>query len=507
MATQRNRVQKSWLGRYPLLVSVLGYGIVCGLTFPLMISSTFLKEMSLSHGAGNSFGALFFLAYAITMIATAATHLFRRKRIHRQRMVSAFGAVFLGNVVMLIRYLCHLSGEWPYAVLAAGLIGYGLATAELGWMARIATQRDEGHLALERAVPLAFACGAGVAAIIFLVEGTIELSFALIITVFSSLPLIGSQPLEGINRRISFSRTGAFDFVKAVSYLAVFSFVFGAVSQVAINTETDLLPIEAQAGLGIVIASAIMFIGSLRASKRHPTSDLYDLLFPVVAVALVALPFITSQALHIAAAVLVFVAYYLSSMNLRIIICQLGARDNVSMWVYLSVALGVGSLLILAGVAFGAVVLTGDSLITGLALVSLVSLFVLALNPIVATRLERRKKEQHAQTPSVEPTTPPVENLASTQADKTSDRQSPAMAEREVRTALMRAFSELHNFTPREAEVLELLCQGRTRTYIAAELGLSPNTIKGYIHHVYQKSGSVDKQDLLDRVELFIAKH
>ncbi len=507
MAEQCNRLQKSRLWHHPLLVSTLGYGIVCGLTFPLMISSTFLKEMSLSHGAGNSFGVLFFLAYAITMIVTAATHLFRRKRIHRQRMISAFGAVFLGNVVMLVRYLYHLSGEWPYAVLAAGLIGYGLATAELGWMARIATLRDEKRISLERTVPLAFACGAAVAAVIFLVEGTIELSFALIITALSSLPLMKNQPLEGIGRRISFSQTGAFDFAKAVSYLAVFSFVFGAVSQVAINAESDLLPIEAQAVLGIIIAAIIMFTGSLRASKRKPASDLYDLLFPVVAVALIALPFITSQALHIAAAVLVFVAYYLSSMNLRIIICQLGARDNVSMWVYLSIALGVGSLLILAGVAFGAVVLTGDSLVAGLALVSLVSLFVLALNPIVATRLERHKKEQHPQTLSAESIGPPVKNLARAEADKASNEQSPAMAEREVRTALMRAFSELHNFTPREAEVLELLCQGRTRTYIAAELGLSPNTIKGYIHHVYQKSGSVDKQDLLDRVELFIAKH
>ena len=39
--------------------------------------------------------------------------------------------------------------------------------------------------------------------------------------------------------------------------------------------------------------------------------------------------------------------------------------------------------------------------------------------------------------------------------------------------------------------------------FIADELGLSPNTVKGYIRNVYQKSGSVDKQDLLDRVELF----
>ena len=42
----------------------------------------------------------------------------------------------------------------------------------------------------------------------------------------------------------------------------------------------------------------------------------------------------------------------------------------------------------------------------------------------------------------------------------------------------------------------------RTLAGSADELGLSPNTIKGYIHNVYQKSSAVDKQDLLDRVEL-----
>ena len=59
--------------------SAVGYGIVCGLTFPLMISSTFLQEMSLSHGAGDAFGALFFLAYALTMAGTALAYALRRK--------------------------------------------------------------------------------------------------------------------------------------------------------------------------------------------------------------------------------------------------------------------------------------------------------------------------------------------------------------------------------------------------------------------------------------------
>lgn len=505
MAEQENPKRMSWLKSRPLEASAIGYGIVCGLTFPLMISSTFLKEMSLSHGAGNSFGTLFFIAYALTMTITAAVHLFRRKRIHHRRMISAFIAVFLGNALMLVRFLGMMPGDWTYALLAAGLIGYGLATAELGWMARISTQSDEGRLALERAVPLAFACGAAVAAIIFILSGTVELVFALVAIVLSALPLSGKQTLEAPERRISFSRTGAADFVKAVSYLAVFSFVFGTVSQVAINAENDLMSIEAQAVLGIVVASGLMLIGSLRITKRQPASDLYDLLFPVVAIALVALPFITSQALHIAAAILVFVAYYLSSMNVRIIICQLGSRDRVSMWVYLSVTLGVGSLLILAGVAFGAIILRDGNPVAGLALVSLVSLFVLALNPIVTARLERRRQVQvtdrYGSTPA------PNDTEGATHVGEFFERAPySAAADREARSALLKTFADLYGFTPREAEVLELLSQGRTRTYIAAELGLSPNTVKGYIHNVYQKSGSIDKQDLLDHIEMYCEK-
>ena len=161
--------------------------------------------------------------------------------------------------------------------------------------------------------------------------------------------------------------------------------------------------------------------------------------------------------------------------------CLLGERDHVSMWVYLSVALGASALLILGGVAFGAAVIAQDVLVTGLALISLVSLFVLALNPIVAKRLETRRAQKEA------PSSSPV--------PETSDVRT-------MQVDLLRSFAAAHALTARETDVLILLCQGRTRTYIADELGLSPNTIKGYIHNVYQKSSAVDKQDLLDRVEL-----
>lgn len=460
--------------------SAVGYGIVCGLTFPLMISSTFLQEMSLSHGAGDAFGALFFLAYALTMAGTALAYALRRKPTRRARIVSAFAAAFLGNALMFARLVGLIEGGWPYAIAASSLIGYGLATAELAWMARITSLHERGQVSLARTVPLSFLCGGAVAAVIFVASGTFELLFALAIIVVSALPLARTAPMDATARRVSLAQGGAGDFVKAVSYLAVFSFVFGAVSQVATVVE-EPVPITAQAVLDILLAAGIMLAYVVRKKHALSVGDLYDILFPIVAVALIALPFITSPIVHVIAAVLVFVAFYLSGMNVRIAVCLLGERDHVSMWVYLSVALGASALLILGGVAFGAAVIAQDVLVTGLALISLVSLFVLALNPIVAKRLETRRAQKEA------PSSSPV--------PETSDVRT-------MQVDLLRSFAAAHALTARETDVLILLCQGRTRTYIADELGLSPNTIKGYIHNVYQKSSAVDKQDLLDRVEL-----
>ena len=95
--------------------SAVGYGIVCGLTFPLMISSTFLQEMSLSHGAGDAFGALFFLAYALTMAGTALAYALRRKPTRRARIVSAFAAAFLGNAETTMMASANSSSKVPDA--------------------------------------------------------------------------------------------------------------------------------------------------------------------------------------------------------------------------------------------------------------------------------------------------------------------------------------------------------------------------------------------------------
>lgn len=136
-------------------------------------------------------------------------------------------------------------------------------------MARITSLHERGQVSLARTVPLSFLCGGAVAAVIFVASGTFELLFALAIIVVSALPLARTAPMDATARRVSLAQGGAGDFVKAVSYLAVFSFVFGAVSQVATVVE-EPVPIAAQAVLGILLAAGIMLAYVVR--KKHALS-------------------------------------------------------------------------------------------------------------------------------------------------------------------------------------------------------------------------------------------
>ncbi len=467
--------------RRALLIGGVGYGIICGLTFPLVISNTFLREMSLSHGAGDSFGALFFLAYAAAMLALALWHLVSRKPLPRASLVVALGAVLLGNGLMLLRYLSIIEGGWSYAIVTGLSIGFGLAVAELGWMEKLVTMGKADGTLLPRMVSLAYLVGGTAAAFIFFATGPVELTFALLTVLISGALLTRTPNVADEPPSHAPSRSDNVNLVKAISYLAVFSFVFGAVSQMVETSSHSITVIEIQATASIIGAALIFLAASLGRKRIVPISDLYGLLFPVVAGALIALPFITTPWVHGIASVLIFAAFYLSGMNVRIIVSQLCRGDRISLWVYLGCALGVGSLLVIAGVAFGAAVLSQGSPETALALIALISLFILALNPILAHRIEQR---------------------ASVGAD-TGDSATAAVPTTQAAENAVEGFAREHSLTARESEVLLLLCQGRTRTYIADELGLSPNTVKGYIRNVYQKSGSVDKQDLLDRVELF----
>lgn len=61
--------------------------------------------------------------------------------------------------------------------------------------------------------------------------------------------------------------------------------------------------------------------------------------------------------------------------------------------------------------------------------------------------------------------------------------------------------AESHGLSPRETEVLCLLAQGRSRTFIQSELFLSDGTVKTHIRHIYQKLDVHSKQELISLIQ------
>lgn len=58
-----------------------------------------------------------------------------------------------------------------------------------------------------------------------------------------------------------------------------------------------------------------------------------------------------------------------------------------------------------------------------------------------------------------------------------------------------------HGLTAREGEVFRLLSRGRTNGYIALDLNISQNTVKGHTRNVFAKMGVHSRQELIDVIE------
>lgn len=63
-----------------------------------------------------------------------------------------------------------------------------------------------------------------------------------------------------------------------------------------------------------------------------------------------------------------------------------------------------------------------------------------------------------------------------------------------------RAVGERRGLSPREIEIMQYLCKGRSRPYIAETLYLSENTVRTHSRRIYGKLDVHNKQELLDLV-------
>ncbi len=69
-----------------------------------------------------------------------------------------------------------------------------------------------------------------------------------------------------------------------------------------------------------------------------------------------------------------------------------------------------------------------------------------------------------------------------------------------------RAFAVHHSFTPREVEVLVLLCRGASRMEIEQQLGIKESTLRPYVSRMLKKSGTNTRTELVVLASSFQAE-
>ena len=66
--------------------------------------------------------------------------------------------------------------------------------------------------------------------------------------------------------------------------------------------------------------------------------------------------------------------------------------------------------------------------------------------------------------------------------------------------ARLEAFASTYSLSPREYEVVSLLVQGLTTVAMADRLGISPHTVRDHLKHLYRKTGTRSRSELLGQL-------
>lgn len=97
----------------------------------------------------------------------------------------------------------------------------------------------------------------------------------------------------------------------------------------------------------------------------------------------------------------------------------------------------------------------------------------------------------------------PVDGSARDEGASSADKVVVQMDESELFDQRCRAIVKLYQLSPREADILAYLANGRNAAWIVEELTISPHTVKSHIYNIYRKLDIHSQQKLMSFVEEF----
>ena len=296
------------------------------------------------------------------------------------------------------------------------------------------------------------------------------------------------------------ARTVAVDLADPIAVFAVLNMVLGLIMAFQVMGDQA---VEGSSFLKAVasVAANLLLLGIAVFAKGMPNiRRAFGLLFPVVALLLIALPFMDHVYGALFGVLLMFLQGIVSTMVLFMLL-EVAKRMGTPVIAMVAAISFVSRVFVLAGVLVGRLLGFDTRLddTVRMLIVVVVALYVLALALVwlLRGRTGGRAVEPYA---GAELSTFDEFDGACKGEGEPASLEKPPLEEEssDMLVEHARKLASGYHLTAREAEVALLLARGRSAAYIADELGISPHTVRGYIKDAYAKLGVHAKQGLID---------
>lgn len=488
--------------RLGIIAPIVGYGIVSGLRFSLAFSAGLLMGAFLEPDNRALFVTLFFISRLVSLLVISLLHVVLRQQNRLLNSSLAYGLVFLSW--LLIGAIS--SGVIASAVVlgaCAVMAGAGLSAVEIDWLDAIAKTESAKP---QFSIPLAMGFSALMAFALIPLGFSTVLALTLVLLVVSFALRLGMVETVVDSFRIRPTATQRNTVLFAAFYLCFFALVNGAFG-VMIDLGTHV-PLIMLAGIGLAAIGMILLSVGLLA---HRTVLRGDTLAALVAIAVVLLVPFVGRETQLLLGFLLYGAYFVAAIGARTYLCDLGSRTDINPGFYAGLILAGNIACKKIGEVAAKGALAQFPPFEALLVLSIGCGLALATFCVIAFVLLSRADAPLASAASAAPATPaePV-SAAPAREPAVSGSASAAVSSDDVVAHLTAPFdaarenvdlerlAKAYGLTPREREVAGYLAQGRSRTYIADDLGLSANTVRTHISNIYLKCGVGSKQEFLD---------
>lgn len=386
------------------------------------------------------------------------------------------GAGLLMAVVALI-LLLHVTGAivLEATLLPLAVAGYAilLGWLYLRWAVALSTQSYKNALAI---VCLACILWQVLGRIIvdFFPDATSTLVLLLVLPLLAVSALRFSDPASDAGESLADS-SSALDIISVLKVLTSIAMAGIALSFLVRTTTVDpltgmtlpqVIPTFIPT-LTTIVIFAVALVGAFTSERLPDFTTLWRTIVLFLAIALVA----SNAGIDVVARLLAQLSWNLLTPIAWLTACMLTSHPTTNRYVIVGLGLCAFSFSMGAGSVFAGTVLSAMGQTTAC------SLLLLGFIVVSLACLDVRDPgtQQLFQQPEKAP-------LTSVDADSLAERCA--------------ELGRTYHLTPRETEIMALVCQGRTRDYIAETLFISRNTVKTHVASLYAKTDAHNRTEL-----------